>query len=225
MGGSPPRGRGKAAHAAVRPCWLRITPAWAGKRGHALKRTVCTKDHPRVGGEKPSGHPQAGYSLGSPPRGRGKAPVLSPRDSWKWITPAWAGKRLFKLYLFSCFGDHPRVGGEKHLLPVRIGSAQGSPPRGRGKVPPCQLVIFGWRITPAWAGKRWAESTFDRKRRDHPRVGGEKPATGCISPCCLGSPPRGRGKADVCSTLEIPPRITPAWAGKSYQASCPAAPR
>ena len=30
-----------------------------------------------------------------------------------------------------------------------------------------------------------------------------------------GSPPRVRGKADVCSTLKIPTRITPACAGKS----------
>ena len=30
--GSPPRGRGKVAPVAVRPRWLWITPAWAGKR-------------------------------------------------------------------------------------------------------------------------------------------------------------------------------------------------
>ena len=38
-----------------------------------------------------------------------------------------------------------------------------------------------------------------------------------------GSPPRGRGKAHGRSAQQAPPRITPAWAGKSiWLPSCPA---
>ena len=45
-------------------------------------------------------------------------------------------------------------------------------------------------------------------------MGGEKgllPGTGCKG---LGSPPHGRGKADVLFTHFLAWRITPAWAGK-----------
>ena len=70
--GSPPRRRGKAAPVTLWACRWRITPAWAGKRQTAAMPRTMTRDHPRVGGEKPSS--QIGQRLfqGSPPRGRGK---------------------------------------------------------------------------------------------------------------------------------------------------------
>ena len=71
----------------------RITPACAGKR---LKRSVvdaCTKDHPRVCGEKKIPTLQPLISLGSPPRVRGKVPCSAATSSSVGITPACAGKR------------------------------------------------------------------------------------------------------------------------------------
>ena len=50
--GSPPRGRGKVAPVAVRPRWLWITPAWAGKSQMDETEFLRHWDHPRVGGEK-----------------------------------------------------------------------------------------------------------------------------------------------------------------------------
>ena len=47
-------------------------------------------------------------------------------------------------------------------------------------------------------------------------MGGEKiwlDSTPCVFP---GSPPRGRGKADVLFSQFFTRRITPAWAGKSF---------
>ena len=72
-GGSPPRGRGKG----IKPCYHRvamgITPAWAGKSFSFKAPDYSVWDHPRVGGEKQSRAPEPLCSMGSPPRGRGKA--------------------------------------------------------------------------------------------------------------------------------------------------------
>ena len=113
--GSPPRGRGKASHCFHTLSIAGITPAWAGKSRAALSPKNCSRDHPRVGGEKRLLLGAGCKGLGSPPRGRGKAQPQLPAGTRKRITPAWAGKSCTALrHCFRC-GDHPRVGGEKHL--------------------------------------------------------------------------------------------------------------
>ena len=91
--GSPPRGRGKASLATAAGNGKGITPAWAGKRGKCGLKLAVVKDHPRVGGEKPTSSAHCQGPSGSPPRGRGKAAAAAPRPAAKGITPAWAGKR------------------------------------------------------------------------------------------------------------------------------------
>ena len=71
------------------------------------------------------------------------------------------------------------------------------------------------RITPAWAGKSFSITARGRVRRDHPRVGGEKPQALPIRQALKGSPPRGRGKDVKGNSWDKLPGITPAWAGKS----------
>ena len=178
------------------------------------------RDHPRVGGEKLQSRFHVLGVLGSPPRGRGKVitpPLLSKPSR---ITPAWAGKRSARCGRWPGPLDHPRVGGEKPGNGWSFGCSGGSPPRGRGKASPCRSSSSGRRITPAWAGKRHHRAPKRVKRKDHPRVGGEK-LTFCL--CCglpQGSPPRGRGKADSPRLLPADTRITPAWAGKRSVCSC-----
>ena len=91
--GSPPRGRGKEYAQKAAVATGGITPAWAGKSlGHAVAQG-CTRDHPRVGGEKSAGAGTGSSARGSPPRGRGKeAGLVADRHQLR-ITPAWAGKR------------------------------------------------------------------------------------------------------------------------------------
>ena len=107
------------------------------------------------------------------------------------------------------------MGGEKQKSKVTQMNATGSPPHGRGKGYIGESKSNETWITPAWAGKSSVCSGFVLLLQDHPRMGGEKFGGLHMSVFSIGSPPHGRGKADVCSTLEIPPRITPAWAGKS----------
>ena len=52
--GSPPRGRGKVSAAISIAFLIRITPAWAGKSESRGQSAAAPRDHPRVGGEKPS---------------------------------------------------------------------------------------------------------------------------------------------------------------------------
>ena len=131
------------------------------------------------------------------------------------ITPAWAGKRGQSPLLREPDQDHPRVGGEKFCVPAGLFARQGSPPRGRGKDFTEESEVQGNGITPAWAGKSAFAKDDKQKRRDHPRVGGEKRCSWGDSTREQGSPPRGRGKVhSIC--LELRQHgITPAWAGKS----------
>ena len=50
--------------------------------------------------------------------------------------------------------DHPRVCGEKFLLPLLFEASEGSPPRVRGKAQGVDVMHAGYGITPACAGKR-----------------------------------------------------------------------
>ena len=69
---------------------------------------------------------------------------------------------------------NPRVGGEKKPDLYYAGLAQGSPPRGQGKVVEICDVVALVGITPAWAGKSGKLYRRHMGAQDHPRVGGEK---------------------------------------------------
>ena len=72
-------------------------------------------------------------------------------------------------------------------------------------------------VSPAYAGKRAPGTATTRRRRDHPRVCGEKMFCASASVLGMGSPPRMRGKVykEVCDKLRF--GITPAYAGKRVQ--------
>ena len=115
--------------------------------------------------------------------------------------------------------DHPRLCGEKRrklrIIFIRIGS----PPPMRGKGTAMPPDCGSTRITPAYAGKS-AEifRRFDGSK-DHPRLCGEKTGSRSRTGILSGSPPPMRGKGIQCRIWNVPVRITPAYAGKSYR--CP----
>ena len=127
-----------------------------------------------MGGEKTDCAKKVPPCQGSPPRGRGKGGVLGQLVNVGGITPAWAGKSAFLVGVVRYLWDHPRVGGEKRRLSECAQWAEGSPPRGRGKVKPTNSSRTAFRITPAWAGKRLFPWPVGALGGDHPRVGGEK---------------------------------------------------
>ena len=111
-------------------------------------------------------------------------------------------------------GDHPRVCGEKKENPDEWNEVQGSPPRMRGKEFNCTRDKEVAGITPAYAGKSTRPTPSRSRRRDHPRVCGEKDFQGVVRVFRQGSPPRMRGKGRVLPVFFSRTGITPAYAGK-----------
>ena len=91
--GSPPPMRGKADQIGIKNPEVGITPAYAGKSCHSPFPFDCSKDHPRLCGEKvfPSRY----------------------QRHFVRITPAYAGKSTWYRKGQRRFGDHPRLCGEK----------------------------------------------------------------------------------------------------------------
>ena len=111
------------------------------------------------------------------------------------ITPAYAGKRIFRF--------------------PSDGEITGSPPPMRGKVRRSLSLSFNSRITPAYAGKRIFFDSRFRFVQDHPRLCGEKLESVRVYITHLGSPPPMRGKVSSPALAVKERRITPAYAGKS----------
>ncbi len=110
--GSPPRMRGKLHILQHRMGFIRITPADAGKTSARLGKNAFCWDHPRGCGENRADNMQSPFSLGSPPRMRGKPKKVRTYRPDKRITPADAGKTCNLFYRYSWFWDHPRGCGE-----------------------------------------------------------------------------------------------------------------
>ena len=117
-------------------------------------------------------------------------------------------------------GDHPRVCGENVSFIVPYQSAEGSPPRVRGKhhrrAPSAHLR----GITPACAGKTTRSGRSSSSTGDHPRVCGENLDIVYKGVTFQGSPPRVRGKLLHGKHLKLVSGITPACAGKTQPRIC-----
>ena len=111
--GSPPRVRGKASCILVSSSTVGITPAYAGKSSHRPMHSTLPRDHPRVCGEKAVAVVSSSFTLGSPPRVRGKGDNGNVQIAQAGITPACAGKSICFRARQCVRKDHPRVCGEK----------------------------------------------------------------------------------------------------------------
>ena len=114
--GSPPRMRGKVMRCSICQRGSGITPAYAGKSLTIQKLSTLRRDHPRVCGEKSYSLAVLGAVSGSPPRMRGKENGINLPASNVGITPAYAGKSMYRTTETLCCRDHPRVCGEKRAL-------------------------------------------------------------------------------------------------------------
>ena len=91
----------------------------------------------------------------------------------------------------------------------------------RGKVVETLDKALDGGITPAYAGKRARSRISFRSSRDHPRLCGEKKMRVLQMLVTMGSPPPMRGKVTVPQASRLPVRITPAYAGKSFNPCIP----
>ena len=152
-GGSPPQVRGKHGTYGRKRQQRRITPAGAGKTGFTEVTGDDAKDHPRRCGENDLRLVRATYATGSPPQVRGKLRHFKPCDIVQGITPAGAGKTVFRRGWRLTVWDHPRRCGENRCQRQPIIEYIGSPPQVRGKQPSPGAVSYDIGITPAGAGK------------------------------------------------------------------------
>ena len=152
--GSPPRMRGKVCTYSATEHGYGITPAYAGKSRPDPEPDAGTGDHPRVCGEKSAPMYPVPPVTGSPPRMRGKEKREVDEKQPCGITPAYAGKRDYRMKPNRVSGDHPRVCGEKLSTVTAATINQGSPPRMRGKAS--------------------IRAHYLIRIEDHPRVCGEK---------------------------------------------------
>ena len=195
--GSPPRMRGKPLCSRPPTAGSRITPAYAGKTPPLAFHFVFLRDHPRVCGENLKSVLPFTFSLGSPPRMRGKLKISFANSHDSRITPAYAGKTGRDGATHKHCKDHPRVCGENPDLSRLSFANRGSPPRMRGKRLWQQRTDTQRRITPAYAGKT---------ARSYP-----------LPWPTAGSPPRMRGKPSNILANYRQQGITPAYAGKTFR--------
>ena len=153
----PPHMRGKDASRTDVYVLAGITPAYAGKSSERWQFRTNRRDHPRVCGEKNAAVLPCGLVLGSPPRMRGKVPMLRRFPIIQGITPAYAGKRRHERMGRQNGQDHPRVCGEKLGFARELIPSLGSPPHMRGKDSENRFAENPQGITPAYAGKRASE--------------------------------------------------------------------
>ena len=191
-----------------------ITPACAGKSFPSLAAVPVLQDHPRMCGEKCKRNRETGSRRGSPPHVRGKEGTAADIKVSGRITPACAGKRQSNCGQRTYRRDHPRMCGEKDGRQELMTAVKGSPPHVRGKADQDPQRRQAHGITPACAGKRLRLSGICLLHGDHPRMCGEKYKFQVQLVLFVGSPPHVRGKADVNLFHVVPPRITPACAGK-----------
>ena len=145
---------------------------------------------------------------------RGKDGRRQKRKPRVGITPAYAGKSLRGFAKVMALSDHPRICGEKRSGRRYHKLSLGSPPHMRGKAYSCADFAAHIGITPAYAGKSITKKSKKYKKRDHPRICGEKKVNFRQSHVFWGSPPHMRGKARHGRHGESRCGITPAYAGK-----------
>ena len=109
--------RGKDKEWAKQGLLTRITPAYAGKRYSQRLELVSIRDHPRLCGEKVQFWTCNTFEAGSPPPMRGKGFDKLTGYKNEGITPAYAGKSSQRLCERIEIEDHPRLCGEKRLVP------------------------------------------------------------------------------------------------------------
>ena len=152
----------------------RITPAGAGKTLLSANSALVKWDHPRRCGENAAYKTPKLHASGSPPQVRGKPQASLPSSLQTRITPAGAGKTVFRVMFRHVSQDHPRRCGENYKTFRELFGRRGSPPQVRGKLRlPHRKNFVG---------------------RDHPRRCGENYRPCRTLPGKRGSPPQVRGK-------------------------------
>ena len=119
---------------------------------------------------------------------------------------------------------HPRSRGENNKGGDGNGTSPGSSPLTRGKpgAAACTSAMLG--LIPAHAGKTKPAGEFAGDAWAHPRSRGENRSVMGVCLSAQGSSPLTRGKHEKSRSIQDPPRLIPAHAGKTLQGEGPRRP-
>ncbi len=190
-------------------------PASAGRTPAPSALSIRSAEHPRVGGDDPIPEDSVLLPFGTPPRRRGGLGAAPRYGRDERNTPASAGRTPGLSGSVAGVPEHPRVGGEDWGRAVRMCPPSGTPPRRRGGLGGHVDREELRRNTPASAGRTWAAATAGSGCAEHPRVGGEDPATLSHAAIETGTPPRRRGGPALNAFGPACRRNTPASAGRT----------
>ena len=173
LDGSSPRVRGASKTVVVSHRPPRIIPACAGSISTVRRRTLTSRDHPRVCGEHFGGKRRTPRLPGSSPRVRGACGESSAGVGDDRIIPACAGSIHDRRAGNGVAADHPRVCGEHVRGQTPHAALAGSSPRVRGASQGRIHAGSGRGIIPACAGSIHCRDLFaDFCHGSSPRVRG-----------------------------------------------------
>ena len=215
--GSSPRVRGTAADRTGHARPRRFIPACAGNGSFSGPWRRSSAVHPRVCGERLTDAPSRASAFGSSPRVRGTETGAHVPDRVQRFIPACAGNGRRRSGRTVARSVHPRVCGERLKKESLGAAAHGSSPRVRGTVWDCRELVADERFIPACAGNGSRTSAPVRWLAVHPRVCGERVASGGAAGFFTGSSPRVRGTGAEQQRLDRERRFIPACAGNGRQ--------
>ncbi len=193
--GSSPRVRGTRVETPARESGQRFIPACAGNASVADRSATLMAVHPRVCGERQVTRATPVEYAGSSPRVRGTHSACSAPSSISRFIPACAGNA----------SETPGQGAH----------VSGSSPRVRGTRLELGAALGNERFIPACAGNARCGRCSLAPRTVHPRVCGERGATGIRPIVVGGSSPRVRGTQDESTHPFSICRFIPACAGNA----------
>ena len=156
----------------------RFIPAYAGNAWTFGRSARDRAVHPRVCGERRSGHDTGDTGDGSSPRMRGTPGLPVEMRHMPRFIPAYAGNASATGTIRPANSVHPRVCGERAVsVPAFLGT-DGSSPRMRGTRRRSCASRRGGRFIPAYAGNACMCVRPVRMPSVHPRVCGERTPAG-----------------------------------------------
>ncbi len=207
--GSSPHVRGTLRRLDLQADEVRFIPACAGNvLPDGLPRKFFPV-HPRMCGERFLDLPFDPGRNGSSPHVRGTWIIAVSTNRWWRFIPACAGNVSSFRIRAVLNAVHPRMCGERHFFRAVNWNVAGSSPHVRGTSIEAMGEMGRNRFIPACAGNVWPQSASLALAPVHPRMCGERPASGIVPISRIGSSPHVRGTCKdghlkTCSTRFIP---------------------
>ena len=153
---------------------------------------------------------------GSSPHARGTQVLRAHRDSIPRFIPAYAGNAGQPVIQLQDAAVHPRIRGERNIVPIIPHRVIGSSPHTRGTRRFCQRGKCYRRFIPAYAGNALKRCCTGSIRTVHPRIRGERPKHPRCGFLRGGSSPHTRGTRKRHQWLARRTRFIPAYAGNAF---------